>query len=146
MNDKIYITADELDTPKCERECQETSINWLRDESIVRVSSSDPIFITKMKKKMRQAPDLYICYSYVNNKDKKTGRYMSYFFEFPKKLLSFKNVLNQNRKPMSEEQKQEAAERFRKMWEAKKLAGEIDVEEEFSLEDALEEFEEENED
>ena len=144
MRDKIYLTPDEIDNPKCERECQETAVHWLRNDSIVTVSSSDPSFITKMKRRMKKAPELYTCYTYANNKDPKSGKYYSYFFEFDKKLLSFRTSIATNRKPMSEEARKASAERFRKMWEEKRLAGEINEDEDLSLEELMEEFEDDD--
>lgn len=144
---KIYFTVDQIDTPKCEKECQETVITWMRTDDSIILSTSDPLTVTKMKNRMRKAPDLYKCFSYENNRDVKTGKYFSYFFEFPKKLLHFGTSISQNRKPFTEEQRQAAADRFRKMWEEKRARGEVDESEEMDLEELMEiEMEGDNED
>lgn len=113
-NKKIYFSVDEIGTTSCEKSCRETAINWLMTDSKITLSTSDPRTITKMKKMMKKFPESYVCYSFENNVDKKTGNYYTYFFEFDKKLLAFRGP--QSRKPMTEEQKKAASERFKKMW------------------------------
>lgn len=115
-NKRIYFTVDEIGSTTCEKCCRETSINWLMTEPKATLSTSDPKTITKMKKVMRKSPEAYVCYSYEGNIDKATGNYYTYFFEFDKKLLSFRTPNQNPRKPMSEEQRKAASERFKKMW------------------------------
>lgn len=114
MGKKIYFTVDEIGNTSCEKDCRETAINWQPFDKNIIVSTSDPKVITKLKRMMKKFPDAYKCYSYEGNIDKKSGQYYTYFFEFDKKLLSFRGPTE--RKPMSEEQRKAAAERFKKMW------------------------------
>lgn len=112
MDEKIYITADEIDSVTCERECQETAINWLRDDDIIRVCSSDNTFITKMKRVMQKSPNEYKCYYYKSNIDKKTGKVANYFFEFDKSLISFR--AKHSKQTLTEEQRKERGARLHK--------------------------------
>lgn len=114
MGKKIYFTVDEIGNTSCEKDCRETAINWQPSDKNIIVSTSDPKVITKLKRMMKKFPDAYKCYSYEGNIDTKSGQYYTYFFEFDKKLLSFRGPTE--RKPMSEEQRKAAAERFKKMW------------------------------
>lgn len=119
MSDRIYFTADEIGATACEKCCRETAIHWLMTEPKATLSTSDPRTITKMKKLVKKFPETYQCYSYKSNVDQRTGNYYTYFFEFDKKLVSFRGP--QARKPMSDEQRKACSERFKKMWAARGL-------------------------
>lgn len=111
-NEKIYITAEEINNVYCERESQETAINWLRDDETLIVCSSDNTFITRMKRAMQKDPDNYKCYYYETNRDKKTDKLSNYFFEVPKKLISFRS--ERTSKEYTKEEKQAIGERLHK--------------------------------
>ena len=111
MPNKIYIKAEDIDTVSCNKDEQETTINWIRDNKTITVCSSDNTFITKMKHIMEKDPNSYTCYTYEDNIDKITGKYFSYFFEMPKKLLCFRAA--RDKRVLSDEQRQTLAERMR---------------------------------
>lgn len=113
MNEKIYITADQVKSTSTERYSQETNINWTRDDTKIQIETSDSTFITKMKHIMERDPEHYKCYYYSNNVDKKTGKVSHYVFEVDLKLLSFRVSL-QEKKQLSEEEKKALSERLKK--------------------------------
>lgn len=113
MNDKIYITPDELVTPCTDKWDQETNISWTRGQNTISIESSDSTFITKMKHLMERDPKHYKCYYYKSNIDKKTGKPFNYVFELPLKLLSFR-VDTAKKKELTEEEKVALAARLKK--------------------------------
>lgn len=113
MNDKIYITPDELISTSTDKWDQETSINWTRGQNTISINSSDSTFITKMKHLMERDPKHYKCYYYASNIDKKTGKPSNYVFEIDKRLLSFR-VNNAVKRELSESEKVALAERLKK--------------------------------
>lgn len=119
MSNKIYVTYDQIEDISCNRCEQETAINWLRDDDIAIVCTSDFTMVTKLSKAMAKDPDNYKCFYYECNRDKETGRLGNYFFEVPKKLISFR--AEREGSPMSEEQRKAVGERFKKARECKNL-------------------------
>lgn len=120
MSNKIYITYDQIEDISCHREEQETAINWMRDDDIAVVCTSDYTVVTRIGRAMARDPENYKCYYYESNRDKQTGRLGNYFFEIPKKLISFRAEKEKSTKaPMTEEQRKAVGERFRKAREAK---------------------------
>ena len=119
MSNKIYITYDQIEDISCHRCEQETSINWMRDDDIAVVCTSDFTVVTKLSKAMAKDPDNYKCYYYESNRDKETGRLGNYFFEMPKKLLSFHAKREGTKKELTAEQRKAIGERFKKAREAK---------------------------
>ena len=120
MLKRIYITYDQIEDISCHREEQETTINWMRDDDIAVVCTSDYTVVTRISKAMAKDPGTYKCYYYESNRDKQTGRLGNYFFEIPKKLISFRSGSEKsNKAPMSEEQRKAVGERFRKAREAR---------------------------
>lgn len=111
MQTKIYVTADEIQNTSTERDCQETNINWLRDDEILAIETSDNTFLTKMKHTMARDPESYKCYYLASNVDKKTGKVSSYVFEVNKKLLNFR--VNSTRRELTEEEKNELRNRLK---------------------------------
>jgi len=103
MPTKIYISASEIQNTCTDRDSQETNINWLRDDDILAVETSDNTFLTKMKHIMERDPESYKCYYHAGNVDKKTGKVYSYVFEVSKKLLNFR--VQSTRKELTEEEK-----------------------------------------
>lgn len=90
MGKKIYLTPDQIDNVSCEKECQETSINWLREDKLAIICTSDNTFITKMRRTMERGTGEIKCYTYEDNIDKSTGKYFSLFFECPKSLVAIR--------------------------------------------------------
>ena len=109
---KIYITHDQIEDISCNRAEQETAINWMRDDDIALICTSDYTVVTRISKAMAKDPDNYKCYYYESNRDKDTGRLGNYFFEVPKKLISFRS--ERDGKPMSEDQRKAVGERFKR--------------------------------
>ena len=118
MSEKIYITHDQIEDISWTRCEQETAINWMRDDDIAIVCTSDFTVVTRISKAMAKDPKNYRCYYYECNRDKETGRLGNYFFEIPKKLISF-HAKRESKNAMSEEQRKAVAERFRKGREKK---------------------------
>lgn len=118
MSEKIYITHEQIEDISCTRCEQETSINWFRDDDIAVVCTSDFTVVTRISKAMAKDPKNYRCYYYECNRDTETGRLGNYFFEIPKKLISF-HAKRESKKTISEEQRKAIAERFRKGREKK---------------------------
>ena len=94
--------------PVCE---QETTINFTRDGKMASVWTSDTTVMTKLDHKVEDYPEKY---KVVDVGYSQQGDLVCKTYEFPKKLLSYRSG-----REMSEEQKQLAAERFRKMWAEK---------------------------
>ena len=117
---KIYITYDQIEDISCHRCEQETAINWMRDDDIAVVCTSDFTVVTRIAKAMAKDPDSYKCYYYEGNRDKETGRLGNYFFEIPKKLITFRSEREKTSSAMSEEKREQIRERFRKAREAKR--------------------------
>ena len=114
---KIYITADEIECVSCPGPEQETTICWLRDEDTASICVTDNTMITKLKKAMAKDPNNYKCFYYEGNVDPKNGKLFNYFFEIPKKLISFRSSRTKVTDP---EAKAKRAERMRMMRERKK--------------------------
>lgn len=110
--EKIYITADQIKNTCTDRDSQETNINWLRDDEILSIETSDNTFLTKMKHIMERDPDNYKCYYYASNVDKKTGKVCAYVFEVSKKLLNFR--VNSGRRELTEDEKIALKQRLKK--------------------------------
>ena len=120
MSNKIYISHDQIEDISCHREEQETAINWFRDDDIAVVCTSDYTVVTRISKAMAKDPKNYRCYYYESNRDKDTGRLGNYFFEIPKKLISFHaQKTTSNKKEMTEDQRKAVAERFKAAREKK---------------------------
>ena len=105
MPKKIYISADQIEDISCVRCEQETAIKWLRDDDVAVVCTSDFTMVTKISKAMAKDPKSYKCYYYEENRDKETGRLGNYFFEIPKKLISFHVAREKSNKVLTEEEK-----------------------------------------
>lgn len=116
MSNRIYVTdASQIESISCNRCEQETAINWLRDDDIIEICTSDLTMVTKLARMVEKDPDNYRCFYYESNRDKETGRLGNYFFEIPKKLLSFRTGSEgKTKKNLTADQRKAIAERFRK--------------------------------
>ena len=112
--DKIYITAEQIEDISCARLEQETTINWGRDDEYAVMCTSDPTMVTKMKRVMENHPDLYRCYYYECNRSRDTGRLGNYFFEVPKKFVSFRGNKTSKKRELSADERKAIGERFKK--------------------------------
>ena len=121
MSNRIYVSdAAQIESISCNRCEQETAINWLRDDDIIEICTSDLTMVTKLARMVEKDPANYKCFYYECNRDKETGRLGNYFFEIPKKLLSFRvGSEGKSKKNMTAEQRIAVAERFRKGREKK---------------------------
>lgn len=111
MNKKIYITADELQSPSCDIESQETVISWTRRDQEVTICTSDPTVVTKLKNIMRE-DDSYTCYYYEGSIDDETGKPCNYFFTCDKSQVSLRRKID--KKELTEEQKEAVVKRLNK--------------------------------
>ena len=114
MPKRIYITYDQIEDIKCDRAEQETAINWGRDDDIAIVCTSDFTVVTRISKAMEKDPDNYRCYYYEQNRDSETGRLGNYFFEVPKKLISFHVERKSTERSYTEEERMALGNRFRR--------------------------------
>lgn len=81
---------------------QELHISAMRDEEFAIAYCSDSTWITKMDKLVKKSPNLF---KVIREDD------VSKTYQFPKRLISIRSSIRE----MSEEQKQVAAERMRKL-------------------------------
>lgn len=108
--EKKYITAEEIESVKCQKDEQETALSWYRDDEYVRMSVTDNTMLTRMKKLVSKYPKDFKCY--VNCYDPDTGKPASYFFEFPVNCIGFRA-----HRELSEEQREVFRNRMKKLWE-----------------------------
>lgn len=66
---------------------QETTVQMSRTEDVAHVWTSDNVAVTKIKKLMERAPDQWKLVKISTNA---AGEPVGYFFECPKKLVSFR--------------------------------------------------------
>ena len=66
---------------------QETTVQMSRTEDVAYVWTSDNVVVTKIKKLMERAPDQWKLVKISTNA---AGEPVGYFFECPKKLVSFR--------------------------------------------------------
>ena len=112
MSGKIYVTAEELQSPSCDIESQETIISWGRRDNIAVITTSDPTVVTRLKNVMKDDPS-YTCYYYKNNIDSETGKPINYEFTCDKSLICFRRTAE--RRELTEEEKQAVAKRLNKI-------------------------------
>ena len=105
MQNKKYLTYDEIVAIDCKVEEQETSVAWYRGEDTIVWFTSDNTQMTEFKKKLKQAPQFYKVYASSYNKN---GKPLGYFIEMPLDLLSFRV----SRREWSDESKQKMSGRF----------------------------------
>lgn len=89
------------------REEQEVIFSSSRIDDMMECYTTDPTYMTKMDKLVAKNPELF---KLVREDE------VCKVYEFPKKLFT----IRANFKQLSEEQKQAASDRFRKLWEEKK--------------------------
>ena len=68
---------------------QETTVQMSRTEDVAYVWTSDNVVVTKIKKLMERAPDQWKLVKISTNA---AGEPVAYFFECPKKLVSFRTL------------------------------------------------------
>lgn len=109
MAKKIYLEVEDIQTPVCDVESQETTISWSRFDDIATVFTSDPTTVTRFKNLMKEDP-CYKCYVYINGdgSEKPSG----YHFEFDRSLVSFRRKTG--KRELSEEEKLDISMRLRK--------------------------------
>lgn len=110
--EKIYITAEEIQTPICDVDSQETVISWSRKDDKVTICTSDPTTVTRLKNIMKDDSS-YKCFYYKNNIDKQTGRMICYQFECDKSLVTFRRKTE--RRELTAEEKEQVAKRLSKI-------------------------------
>ena len=110
MTNKKYVTIDELETIHCERECQETAINFMRDDNKMIISCSDNTMMTKFIRVIKKNPDAFKIWEAGRDYN---GFVDGYNIECSKTLLSLKSGKKKKRE-MTEEQRKAIGERFKK--------------------------------
>ena len=111
MNDRVYVTFDEIQAPSCDIDSQETVISWTRRDNLATISTSDPTMVTKLKNIMKDNPS-YQCWHYKNNIDSETGRPFAYEFSCDKSLISFRKKASERQ--LTDEARQQIARRLKK--------------------------------
>jgi hypothetical protein len=95
---------------------QETSVNFLRDSDICTIYTSDSTIMTKLDKLAESDNSPH--WKLKEEHRLLTGELIGKTYETHKRLISFRS--NITTREMSEEQKEAASERFRKMWKDKR--------------------------
>ena len=108
MYDKANKLTDYRNYNLLTLEEQEVIFSSGRTEDIMECYTTDTTYMTKMDKLVAKNPDLFKLIKQDS---------VSKTYEFPKKLLSVRSGFKQ----ISEEQKKAASDRFKKMWEDKKV-------------------------
>lgn len=103
-----YLTANEITSTTCDLPSQEVTIQFDR-EGVAHMYVSYNPWVTKMRKKVEESPDLFKCRA--ADTDSKTGAHSGYFFEFPSNLVT---IRSKNRE-VSEEIRKATSERFKKL-------------------------------
>ena len=109
MSDKIYVTADNIVSPSCDIDSQETVISWTRKDNLATICTSDPTVVTRLKNIMKEDSS-YQCYYYANNIDKETGRPFNYFFTCDKSPVTLRRKVD--KRELTEEEKEIIAKRL----------------------------------
>lgn len=91
---------------------QETSVSFTRDSDICTVYTSDSTIMTKLDKLVESAKAPH--WKLKEEHRLLNGELIGKTYETHKRLISFRS--NISTREMSEEQKEAASERFRKMW------------------------------
>lgn len=103
---KKYVSIDSIETVYSSSDEAETTINVSRSDKFITIYSSDNTMITKIKRAAAKNPENWKCWEGSRSPD---GKLHSYFFEAPKKALSFRGG---NKKEMTEEARQAARDRL----------------------------------
>ena len=110
---KIYISLDEINTISgTSYEEQETCITYMHKDNTALISTNDNTVINKLKKKMQSSPNSYKCFIRCNKEN-----IDNYFFEVPKKLISFRG--DRPKRELTEEQRKAISERAKKLFISK---------------------------
>lgn len=84
-----YTVDDVVVIKGLSSEEQETTVQMSRTEDMAYVWTSDNVVVTKIKKLMERAPDQWKLVKISTNA---AGEPVGYFFECPKKLVSFRTL------------------------------------------------------
>lgn len=103
-----YLTANEITSTVCDSPSQEVTIQFDR-EGVAHMYVSYNSWVTKMRKKVEESPDLFKCRAADTNPQ--TGAHSGYFFEFPSNLVCVRS----KNKEVSEEVRKATAERFKRL-------------------------------
>lgn len=88
---------------------QETCITYMHKDKVALISTNDNSFINKIKKRMQKSPNSYKCFIRCDK-----ANIDNYFFEVPKKLISFRT--ERPKKELTEEQRKVLSERARSIF------------------------------
>ena len=110
---KKYVSSEEIEVIHCPTEFQETTIEYLRNENIMHVFTSDNTSLTKLKKLVQKNPSEWLCWE--GSRDEH-GFITGYFFEGPKKYLTLRTKGFMH----TDESREKASTRLKEMWRNKK--------------------------
>lgn len=116
--EKIFVKYEQIESIHCPTEFQETTIEFLRNENVMHIFTSDNTSLTKFKKLIQKNPDEWVCWE--GSRDE-NGFITGYFLEGPKKYLT----LRVKTKEISDENKEAARKRLKEMWNAQKQKSEM---------------------
>lgn len=116
MNDRKYVSVEEVETIAVSSDEQEVSVNFYRKDDKMRITVSDNTFMTKLCHVIDRSSEDFLIWEAGRDKDEKV---MGYNIECPKSFLHISPKRKDNR-VMTEEQKEQASERLKKYWEEKK--------------------------
>ena len=106
MPDRKYVDINNLESVYSSSDEAETTITVGRNDKVITIYSSDNAMITKIKRAALKNPENWKCWEGSRSLD---GKLHSYFFEAPKRALSFRCG---NKKEFTEEERQAVRERF----------------------------------
>ena len=108
MPDRKYVDINKLESVHSSSDEAETTITVGRNDKVITIYSSDNAMITKIERAALKNPENWKCWEGARSPD---GKLRSYFFEAPKRALSFRGG---NKKELTEEARQAARERLAK--------------------------------
>lgn len=106
MSNRKYVDINNLETVYSSSDEAETTVCVGKNDKVITICSSDNTMITKIKRAALKNIGNWKCWEGSRSSD---GKLHSYFFEAPKKALSFRGG---NKKEMTEEARQAVRERF----------------------------------
>ena len=103
--ERIQITdIRDIESTCASSEEQETTINIMRKEDTVSIWTCDNTMITRLSNVMRLYPETWKCFE--GGRDS-NGKVYGYFFECPKKAISFRSGATVRRTSKQEQEEEE---------------------------------------
>ena len=86
MDERKFVTYDQIEYVRCDKDERETTINSFADEDKWTIFSSDNKTITRIKRAMKRYPGEYICWEGTRDSENNIS---GYFFECGKRAIKF---------------------------------------------------------